>query len=545
MAAPQGQWIARGSALAGVLVAEFLLTTISFDTKDLLKKPGLLTSWIERWSPGILQASIVFALAFAGLLYLRRQQALTQILDRHANSRIRPAHLAAHLLFFALAFASAWQFFAAKPVVSLAPDLLGAACIALGVIALAFLLLALAPSAMLAELGAAGGENWVFAGGAAVLTSGIGLVIQRLWSPATVLTFAIVKWLLLFLPGEIVANPAAAEIGTQKFSVMIAKQCSGLEGIGLFLVFGAIGLIVFRTDFRFPRALLLMPLGIVTVYLFNAVRIALLIAIGNAGYKDVAAGGFHSQAGWISFNVVSLGLFAWARASAFFSSKSPGEPVASEAATEAEGDVAPYLMPFLTILATGMLVRATSAEFEWLYPLKFAAAAIVIWKYREHYRAKLDLRFGAPGIIAGIAVFLLWTGLDFLTPMQERGMPQPLAAAPLALRIVWIACRAAAASLTVPIAEELAFRAFLLRRFVSAGFEAVNPRHFTWLGWIASSLIFGLLHGDRWVAGSVAGAIYGWVVLRNGRLGDAIVAHATTNALLSLVVLLFSAWRYW
>jgi len=40
----------------------------------------------------------------------------------------------------------------------------------------------------------------------------------------------------------------------------------------------------------------------------NALRIAILMLIGNAGFPDVAAYGFHSQAGWIAFNSVACGL---------------------------------------------------------------------------------------------------------------------------------------------------------------------------------------------------------------------------------------------
>ena len=40
----------------------------------------------------------------------------------------------------------------------------------------------------------------------------------------------------------------------------------------------------------------------------NCVRILALILIGDAGAPAVAAGGFHSEAGWISFIVLSAGL---------------------------------------------------------------------------------------------------------------------------------------------------------------------------------------------------------------------------------------------
>lgn len=60
-----------------------------------------------------------------------------------------------------------------------------------------------------------------------------------------------------------------------------------------------------------------------------------------------------------------------------------------------------------------------------------------------------------------------------------------------------------------------------------------------------SSLAFGLLHGERWVAGSLAGLIYAAVFLRRGRIGDAVAAHATTNALLAAWVLAGARRELW
>jgi CAAX prenyl protease-like protein len=97
---------------------------------------------------------------------------------------------------------------------------------------------------------------------------------------------------------------------------------------------------------------------------------------------------------------------------------------------------------------------------------------------------------------------------------------------------------------TVPIAEELAFRGFLLRRIVASDFTAVSPRTFTWPSVVLSSLAFGALH-QRWIAGTIAGLCYASAQLRRGRLGDAIVAHVATNTLIAADVLLRGAWWLW
>jgi CAAX prenyl protease-like protein len=107
----------------------------------------------------------------------------------------------------------------------------------------------------------------------------------------------------------------------------------------------------------------------------------------------------------------------------------------------------------------------------------------------------------------------------------------------LAMRVVGAVC-------TVPIAEELAFRGFLARRLVAVDFERVSFRTFTWVAFIGSSIAFGLMHG-RWLAGTIAGMAYALIVYRRGELGDAVAAHAITNALIAAYVLATGAWLLW
>jgi CAAX prenyl protease-like protein len=97
----------------------------------------------------------------------------------------------------------------------------------------------------------------------------------------------------------------------------------------------------------------------------------------------------------------------------------------------------------------------------------------------------------------------------------------------------------------VPIAEELAFRGFLLRRLQSADFESVSWRLFAWGPFLISSVAFGILHGERWLAGAIAGGIFALVQLRRGRIGDAVAAHSVANALVAAWVLSAGDWNLW
>jgi CAAX prenyl protease-like protein len=97
----------------------------------------------------------------------------------------------------------------------------------------------------------------------------------------------------------------------------------------------------------------------------------------------------------------------------------------------------------------------------------------------------------------------------------------------------------------VPVAEELAFRGFLLRRLSSSDFESVSWTTFAWAPFLISSAAFGIMHGERWLAGTIAGAIFALVQIRRGRIGDAIVAHAVANVLVAAWVLVGGNWQLW
>jgi len=308
------------------------------------------------------------------------------------------------------------------------------------------------------------------------------------------------------------------------------------------LAFGLLWLWFFRSDYKFPQALFIIPVGVGLIFLLNAVRIALLILIGNAGASAVAVGGFHSQAGWIAFNGVALALASVTRRMPWLCSAC--SPAAADELPD-ENPLAPFLVPFLAILAAAMVTRAASGTFEWMYPVRFIAAAGTLLFFRHRY-VGVNWKFSWAAPLVGVLVFILWIGLDRIAGTQaESGMPGELAAWPAAARIGWLSFRILAAVITVPIAEELAFRGFLLRRLISADFESISLQRWSFLAVAGSSVAFGLLHGDRWIAGTIAGLFYAAAQKWRGSIGDAVVAHGVTNALLAVWVLWSGHWSLW
>ncbi len=400
-------------------------------------------------------------------------------------------------------------------------------------------LLAFAPRPLWVETARALGIIWVYASVAALLGVGAWQASEHLWGPTAGLTFELVRVVLSrFLP-TLSADAATRVLGTQQFAVQITEVCSGLEGMGLMLAFSAVWLLYFRREYTFPRALLLIPLGLFAMFALNVLRISALVLIGNAGFPDVALFGFHSQAGWLAFNSVACGLVFLSRRSAWFR----GHSATAARAASGENPTAAYLMPLLAILAAGALSHAMSGVFEIFYPLRLIAAIAMLYCYRRTL-VTLSWRFSWRGPAVGIIVFVLWVvGAHFLTP--HATMPDALAAMSPAMRTFWLASRTAAAVLIVPVAEELAYRGYLMRRLIDEAFESVAFASVTWPFVLATAVVFGLAHGALWLPGIVAGAAYGFLAQRRGALGEAVAAHAVTNALIATLVLAGDQWQLW
>jgi exosortase E/protease (VPEID-CTERM system) len=359
-----------------------------------------------------------------------------------------------------------------------------------------------------------------------------------LWTPAAQVTFGLVRVLLSPLYPHLRVDPASLSLATDRFGVIVTDYCSGLEGVGLMLVFCAGWLWCFRGEYRFPRAFLIVPIAVSVIFLLNSVRIAALLMIGDAGHPRIASAGFHSQAGWIGFNATAFVIAMVSKRSRWLTRIDVREIEGSD-----ENPVTPFLLPLAVLLAVGMVTRAFSSEVDLLYSFRVVAALWVLWSYRSVYR-RLDWRISARAIGMGTLVFVIWILIArHLTTPQP--MPSMLARWPAAERASWIAARVAGAVLTAPIAEELAYRGYLMRRLANRDFETIRFCDVRWPALAISAVVFGMLHGNLWFPGVLAGLAYGWLAIRTGRFGEAVAAHSMTNAWLAAYVLAFDQWQLW
>ncbi len=367
----------------------------------------------------------------------------------------------------------------------------------------------------------------------------VGVYALSLWRPLTASTLWAVDLLLQMLGQTTFVESDAARIGTTHFTVTIGQGCSGLEGIGLMSVFVAGYLWFCRRELRFPASLILLPAGVVSIWFLNVVRIAALILIG-AWSERVAIDGFHTVAGWLFYTVGACGIVVVSRRWPIFSG---AEPELRRLAAQNPASV--YLAPMLTILLIAMLTRIASGGFDFLYPLKVIGAAAVFWLYRDRLAGfRRDLSWFA--LMLGGVVFIEWIVLQRRSDVavEDLAFATQLGSLPASIASLWLVIRVIGAVVTVPLAEELAFRGYLLRKLVSADFTRVDFRHFTLLSFVVSSTLFGLLH-QQWLAGVIAGMLFAVAMYRRGALFDGVIAHSTANAMLAVYVLTTHRWSLW
>lgn len=205
----------------------------------------------------------------------------------------------------------------------------------------------------------------------------------------------------------------------------------------------------------------------------------------------------------------------------------------------------PYVLPFATFVLLTEFARWVPGSLLWIYPLKtVAASGLLLWFRKTYSEIKFDFSWFGLAIAVGIIVLLLWIPLygGYLL-ISEPEIVNPYELAGL-LALPWIAIRLFGSSVVVPVMEELFWRSFLLRYLVNPDFRHVPLGTFTTSALAISVALFGVEH-NQWFAGIVAGLLYTLLLSRTKSLFSCIIAHAVTNFLLGVYVLMTGQWQYW
>jgi len=204
----------------------------------------------------------------------------------------------------------------------------------------------------------------------------------------------------------------------------------------------------------------------------------------------------------------------------------------------------------LRFLAGKGFLVLTETTLYYLYPLKALVVGWLIFNFRRHYsEIKLQDLKNIPEtivvILTGMLVFVLWINMDWV--ITASGSPHgfnPLLLPEGGIRISMTFFRVAGAVIVVPIMEELFWRSYLIRYLVGSDIEKVAIGTFTWFSFLATVILFGLEHHFIF-AGMMAGVIYNIILYKTRSLAQCILAHAVTNLVLAVYVILTNKWYFW
>lgn len=211
----------------------------------------------------------------------------------------------------------------------------------------------------------------------------------------------------------------------------------------------------------------------------------------------------------------------------------------------------PYAAPFALYML--LLAFESSRTVFFLYPVKVAAVAALLFLLRKHYDELLlpcsadSLKLAA---ITGIVVIFIWIAIDssyvhLNQLMNKSSTPfDPTTIQTPAWRWTFIAFRGAGHVLVVPVMEELFWRALLIRWLINEDFKAVRIGAFSLMSFGVTVVLFGLEH-NQWLAGMICCVLYNILYYRTRSIVACVVAHTISNAILAGWVLVRGDWKFW
>jgi CAAX prenyl protease-like protein len=223
--------------------------------------------------------------------------------------------------------------------------------------------------------------------------------------------------------------------------------------------------------------------------------------------------------------------------------------------SEAFPRIFPFAL-FIAFVAAGSMlplpvpVAPGELDARWIYAARAVVVGIaflILWpKFTE-------LRTGpAPtmgdwllAIASGVAVLVIWVPLDRGWVSFELGNgfdPRKYGSEEIDWPLTFL--RLFGLAVVVPLIEEVFWRSFIMRWLEKQDFLRVEPAQIGLRALLITSALFALEH-SQWLAGLIAGLVYGWIYMRSGKLWVPVIAHAVTNGGLGVYILVTQDWRFW
>jgi hypothetical protein len=231
-----------------------------------------------------------------------------------------------------------------------------------------------------------------------------------------------------------------------------------------------------------------------------------------------------------------------------------------------------FLLPFVLFVLVGSLEPTPSvpggqgiglaipyAAYPWVYTAKIAITVAAMAAALRGYR-QFPFRVSWPALLVGVLGAALWVGICRLR-LEDRLLRPWGLAPPLGLGVrsafnpleqlrdhaawAWsfLATRLFGLAVVVPVVEEFFFRGFVMRWLVAARWWNVPFGKVNAAALVAGTLLPMLVHPQELFAAAVWFSLVTWLMVRTKNIWDCVAAHALTNLLLGVYVVLSGQWQ--
>lgn len=228
-----------------------------------------------------------------------------------------------------------------------------------------------------------------------------------------------------------------------------------------------------------------------------------------------------------------------------------------DALARARPDVT-HMAPYMTYLVFLTLAFVFPPKYEWAaIVIRGVIPLIVLWTLRNHlpnwgkphwHLAVPAGIFAAWGWMAGQYLFdsLGWGGRLPLFPGDKTVTDPRTLIGAQDLFFTTVTLRITVAVITVPIVEEIFWRAFLLRAMIDwDNFDRIPLGKFTWISFLGTSLLSTLQHPDNWGVSILCWMFFNALFYWKPSISFIVIVHGVTNLALYLHVIRVADWSFW
>lgn len=218
--------------------------------------------------------------------------------------------------------------------------------------------------------------------------------------------------------------------------------------------------------------------------------------------------------------------------------------------------ILPRVLPFavyIFFLAFGdylsPLWHSVGIDHKWLYAVRAMSVLTILlyfWRDYGELTIKPTVKALVYAGVTGLLVFMAWivSYPAWATLGDHVQAFNPILGQDRYSSTIWLSTRILGAALIVPVMEELFWRSFVMRWLDNQNFLNVAPAGVSLFAFVASSSLFALEH-HLWLAGLLAGLVYGALYIKYKNLWLPVVAHVVTNSVLGVWVMSTGNWQYW